>query len=139
MQNSYSLLARDDEQGVLEVCARDGIGYSPFSPLAGGWLTGKYRRGEQPPAGSRMTLRPGPYAHLERDEVFDALEAFERRAAERGDDAGCARDRVAARAAAGHGRRDRAAPARSTSSPRSTRVALELSPVERDELAELFP
>ena len=84
VQNSYSLLARDDEQGVLQVCAREGIGYSPFSPLAGGWLTGKYRRGEQPPAGSRMTQRPGPYAHLQRDEVFDTLEAFEQRAAERG-------------------------------------------------------
>ena len=48
-------------------CARDGVGYTPFSPLAGGWLTGKYRRGEEPPAGSRMTMRPEPYAHLDRD------------------------------------------------------------------------
>ena len=40
---------------VLPLCAREGLGYTPFSPLAGGWLTGKYRRGEEPPAGSRMT------------------------------------------------------------------------------------
>ena len=50
VQNSYSLLERDDEDGVLPVCAREGLGYTPFSPLAGGWLTGKYRRGEPLPA-----------------------------------------------------------------------------------------
>ena len=84
VQNSYSLLERDDERGgVLEVCAREGLGYTPFSPLAGGWLTGKYRRGEPPPEGSRMTLRPGPYEHLRHDRTFDALEAFEAQARER--------------------------------------------------------
>src|SRR5215213_1147956 len=61
VQNSYSLLDRADEDGVLEVCAREGLGYTPFSPLAGGWLTGKYRRDEPPPEGSRMTTRPEPY------------------------------------------------------------------------------
>jgi aryl-alcohol dehydrogenase-like predicted oxidoreductase len=45
-----------------------------FSPLAGGWLTGKYTRGTPFPAGSRMTLRPDPYAGLVRDDVFDSLE-----------------------------------------------------------------
>lgn len=84
VQNSYSLLERDDEDGVLELCAREGLGYTPFSPLAGGWLTGKYRRGEPPPEGSRMTLRPGPYEHLRSDRTFDALEAFEEQACERG-------------------------------------------------------
>ena len=69
---------------MLEICAREGLGYSPFSPLAGGWLTGKYRRGEPPPEGSRMTLRPGPYEHLRTDRTFDALEAFAERARERG-------------------------------------------------------
>jgi aryl-alcohol dehydrogenase-like predicted oxidoreductase len=84
VQNSYSLLERGDETSVLPVVAREGLGYTPFSPLAGGWLTGKYRRGEEPPAGSRMTLRPEPYAHLLDDGVFDGLEAFEAAAAERG-------------------------------------------------------
>ena len=83
VQNSYSLLDRDDEDGVLGVCAREGLGYTPFSPLAGGWLTGKYRRGEPLPAGSRMTMRPDPYLHLQEDRVFDALEAFEAEALER--------------------------------------------------------
>ena len=45
----------------------------------GGWLTGKYRRDEPAPEGSRMTLRPGPYEYLRTDAVFDALEALERR------------------------------------------------------------
>ena len=80
VQNSYSLLDRSDENGVLERCGRDGIAFTAFSPLAGGWLTGKYRRGEDPPPGSRMTLRPGPYVHLQEDRVFAALEAFEEQA-----------------------------------------------------------
>ena len=84
VQNSYSLLDREAEEGVLEVCAREGLGFTPFSPLAGGWLTGKYKRGEEPPAGSRMTLRPEPYLHLQEDGVFDRLEALEARAQERG-------------------------------------------------------
>jgi aryl-alcohol dehydrogenase-like predicted oxidoreductase len=78
VQNEYSLLAQG-AQRVLEVCERQGLGFTPFSPLAGGWLTGKYRRGETYPAGSRMTLRPGPYAELATDETFDALEALEAR------------------------------------------------------------
>jgi aryl-alcohol dehydrogenase-like predicted oxidoreductase len=84
VQNSYSLLDREAEQEVLPVCAEAGIGFTPFSPLAGGWLTGKYRRGEAPPAGSRMTMRPGPYEHLRADATFDALEALESLAADRG-------------------------------------------------------
>jgi aryl-alcohol dehydrogenase-like predicted oxidoreductase len=84
VQNSYSLLDRDDEQGVTAVCLREGLGYTPHSPLAGGGLTGKYRRNEPVPAGSRMTLRPEPYRQFETDAVYDALEAFEARAAERG-------------------------------------------------------
>ena len=61
VQNEYSLLARDAERDVLPLCAEHGIEFQAFSPLAGGWLTGKYSRGAQFPAGSRMTLRPGPY------------------------------------------------------------------------------
>src|SRR5581483_10568369 len=74
VQNSYSLLDRGDEAEVLPLCAERGLGYTPFGPLAGGWLTGKYRRDEPPPAGSRMTLRPEPYLHLDDDRVYDALD-----------------------------------------------------------------
>jgi aryl-alcohol dehydrogenase-like predicted oxidoreductase len=73
-QNSYSLLERRDEDALLPLCEERGVAYQAFSPLAGGWLTGKYRRSEPPPQGSRMTLRPGPYRHLERDSVYEGLE-----------------------------------------------------------------
>ena len=46
VQNEYSLLTREAELDVLPLCEREGLGFTPFSPLAGGWLTGKYRRGE---------------------------------------------------------------------------------------------
>ena len=84
VQNEYSLLRREAEAEILPVCEREGLGFTPFSPLAGGWLTGKYRRGEAYPAGSRMTLRPDPYADLVNDETFHALEEFEAAAADRG-------------------------------------------------------
>jgi len=74
IQNEYSLLARGDEAGVLPLCERDQVAYLVFSPLAGGWLTGKYRRGQPFPAGSRMTQRPGPYGSFVNDETFDRLE-----------------------------------------------------------------
>jgi aryl-alcohol dehydrogenase-like predicted oxidoreductase len=83
VQNSYSLLDREAENELLPLCAERGLGFTPFSPLAGGWLTGKYRRNEPPPAGSRMTVRPEPYEHLQSDAVFDLLEDLERQAAER--------------------------------------------------------
>ena len=84
VQNSYSLLERGDEAEVIPLCAEHGIEYQAFSPLAGGWLTGKYHRGEEAPAGSRMTLRPEPYRHLESDDVYDGLDALGRAASERG-------------------------------------------------------
>ena len=83
VQNEYNLLERGPEDGVLSVCEREGLGFTPFSPLAGGWLTGKYRRGRAYPPGSRMTLRPEPYAELENERTFRALEEFEATAAER--------------------------------------------------------
>jgi aryl-alcohol dehydrogenase-like predicted oxidoreductase len=73
IQNSYSLLERGDERELLALCARREVAYLAFSPLAGGWLTGKYRRGEPFPAGSRMSQRPGPYRELVTDRTFDAL------------------------------------------------------------------
>ncbi len=84
VQNSYSLLDRDAEREVLPLCAAEGLGFTPFSPLSGGWLTGKYRRGAALPEGSRMTMRPEPYEHLRADATFDALEGLDRLAAERG-------------------------------------------------------
>ncbi|MDQ2969455.1 MAG: aldo/keto reductase [Actinomycetota bacterium] len=76
VQNSYSLLDRSDEGGVAQLCNDLGIAYTPYSPLAGGWLTGKYKRDEPAPDGSRMALRPGPYEHLRRPKTFTALDRF---------------------------------------------------------------
>ena len=83
IQNSYSLLARGDEDELLPLCAREQVSYSVYSPLAGGWLTGKYRRGQEFPAGSRMTQRPDPYAAFVSDAVFERLERLETLAAQR--------------------------------------------------------
>jgi aryl-alcohol dehydrogenase-like predicted oxidoreductase len=84
VQNSYSLLDRDAEAEILPLCTERGLGFTPFSPLAGGWLTGKYRRNESPPPGSRMTVRPEPYEHFRDDAVFDLLEELERKAEQEG-------------------------------------------------------
>jgi aryl-alcohol dehydrogenase-like predicted oxidoreductase len=80
VQNSYSLLDREAEREVLPLRAEHGLGFTPYSPLAGGWLTGKYARGAPPPAGSRMSLRPQPYEHLRTDEVFDELDRLRQEA-----------------------------------------------------------
>ncbi len=77
VQNSYSLLDRGVEEDILPLCEELGLGFTPFSPLAGGWLTGKYRRGAAVPEGSRMTMRPEPYEHLRDDAVYDRLERLE--------------------------------------------------------------
>jgi aryl-alcohol dehydrogenase-like predicted oxidoreductase len=84
IQNSYSLLARQDEPELLPLCAERGVAYLAFSPLAGGWLTGKYRRGAPYPAGSRMTQRPGPYSELATGRTFDALDRLQAIATSRG-------------------------------------------------------
>lgn len=58
VQNHYSLLHREPEAGVLDACERDGMAFLPFFPLANGVLTGKYRKGEPPPEGTRMAGLP---------------------------------------------------------------------------------
>jgi aryl-alcohol dehydrogenase-like predicted oxidoreductase len=83
VQNSYSLLDRSAEREMLPLCADQRIGFTAFSPLAGGWLTGKYRS-KQYPDGSRMTLRPEPYLHLATDRVFHGLDALAEAARARG-------------------------------------------------------
>ena len=86
VQNSYSLLDRSAEREMFPLCEECGVGFTAFSPLAGGWLSGKYRAAEAYPEGSRMTLRPEPYRHLESEQVFSALTAFAKEAAVRGVD-----------------------------------------------------
>ncbi|MGN6792552.1 MAG: aldo/keto reductase, partial [Streptosporangiaceae bacterium] len=84
IQNSYSLLARQDGAELLPLCAQRDVAYLAFSPLAGGWLTGKYRSGEPFPAGSRMTQRPEPYQGFLDNKTFHALDQLGQIATRRG-------------------------------------------------------
>ena len=84
VQNSYSLLDREAEREVLPLCAEHGLGFTPFSPLAGGWLAGRYRRGEAPPEGSRLATRPGPYAAYDEERVYAGVDRLAGDAARRG-------------------------------------------------------
>ena len=137
VQNSYSLLERGDEQDVIPLCAARGIAYQAYSPLAGGWLTGKYRRGARYPAGSRMTMRPDVYAHLDEDRVYSGLDALADAAAAREVSMGG----LALAWALGHP--DVAAIVVGPRRPDQLEavreaLSLELSPDERDELTSFF-
>jgi aryl-alcohol dehydrogenase-like predicted oxidoreductase len=79
VQNEYNLLEREAEAEVLPACERVGMGFLPYFPLASGLLTGKYRRGEPPPPGTRLAGRPERLT----DELFDRIEALESYAEER--------------------------------------------------------
>ncbi len=79
-QNQYSLLRREAEEELLPICERLGIGVLPYFPLVSGLLTGKYRRGEPRPEGTRLSGRDQVFT----EETFDRLEALERYAEERG-------------------------------------------------------
>lgn len=63
VQNRFNLLERDDEHnGVLEACLKLGLQYTPYSPLAGGLLSGKYTFSGEIPEGTRIGQRPDLYA-----------------------------------------------------------------------------
>ncbi|HET7376955.1 MAG TPA: aldo/keto reductase, partial [Anaerolineae bacterium] len=81
VQNSYSLLDRTDEREMFPLCQDQHLGHTPFSPLAGGWLTGKYRAGEPFPAGSRMVLRPD-FQSLANEQTYPALNTLQHYATE---------------------------------------------------------
>jgi aryl-alcohol dehydrogenase-like predicted oxidoreductase len=83
VQNRYSLLDRTVEAEVTPACEKFGLGILPFFPLEYGLLTGKYRRGETAPDGSRAALDPTRSGWLDRAD-WDRIEALEAYAAERG-------------------------------------------------------
>ncbi len=60
-QPPYSLLVRGIERDVLPVCERYGMGVIPWSPLAGGWLSGRYRKGDETPSSTRSERLPWRY------------------------------------------------------------------------------
>jgi len=77
-QPPYSLLVRGIETEVLPVCERYGMGVIPWSPLAGGWLTGRYRKGQDAPDSSRAQRMPARYDLSDPANAakLDAAEAF---------------------------------------------------------------
>jgi aryl-alcohol dehydrogenase-like predicted oxidoreductase len=83
-QNQYSLLERRVEHEVLPACERFGLGFLPFFPLASGLLSGKYKRGEAPPEGTRLAAWGPRGAQALNDKNFDKVEKLEAWAAERG-------------------------------------------------------
>lgn len=84
LQSGYSLLDQTAASDAFGVCAGSGIGFTAYSPLAGGWLAGRYRAGQPFPPGSRMTLRPQPYRHWENERTFAAIDALDSAARDRG-------------------------------------------------------
>lgn len=84
-QNQYSLLDRNDvERDVAPVCARLGLGILPYFPLASGLLTGKYRRGQEPPEGTKFANFRERAAERMTEANFDVVEALEGLAGDRG-------------------------------------------------------
>lgn len=85
-QPPYSIFARGVEADVLPTCVRHGIGVIVWSPLNGGWLTGKYRRGQAPPAGSRAEREPDHFDFDDpiRERKLDLVDALSDLAAEAG-------------------------------------------------------
>jgi len=77
VQNRYSLLDRSIEEEVVPACETFGLGVLPYFPLEYGLLTGKYRRGEGAPAGSRADLDPSRAQWLQ-DADWDRIEAVEK-------------------------------------------------------------
>ena len=59
LQPQYNLLVRDIEFELVDVCGNEDIGILPWSPLAGGWLTGKYQRDQLPTGATRLGEEPG--------------------------------------------------------------------------------
>jgi aryl-alcohol dehydrogenase-like predicted oxidoreductase len=83
MQSHYHLLEREVEREVLPYCAAYGVGFVPYFPLAGGFLTGKYRRDQPAPAGSRGESSEYVKGYMT-DSNYTKIEKLESWAAERG-------------------------------------------------------
>ena len=85
-QPPYSLLVRGIERDVLPVCAQFGMGVIPWSPLAGGWLSGRYRKGQEAPDSTRSGRIPWRYdlSLPENQRKLDAADALAQLAEEAG-------------------------------------------------------
>jgi aryl-alcohol dehydrogenase-like predicted oxidoreductase len=85
-QPPYSIFARGIETSVLPTCDRYGMGVIPWSPLAGGWLTGRYRRGSDAPSGGRASRVPERFDYdlPENQRKLDVVEELLKVAADAG-------------------------------------------------------
>jgi aryl-alcohol dehydrogenase-like predicted oxidoreductase len=82
IQNEYNLIKRDDERDVFLLCQDHKLSVTPYSPMAGGVLSGKYARDQMPPPDSRVAQWPG--GHLPSPKQFDAIDRLSKEAAKRG-------------------------------------------------------
>jgi aryl-alcohol dehydrogenase-like predicted oxidoreductase len=76
IQNRYSLIARDDDAGVLPIARAESISYTPYSPLAAGLLAGRYLNGEEAEHGSRLSTQVPTMGALEDQAVVDKARRF---------------------------------------------------------------
>ena len=76
VQNEYSVLAREAREEVLPACRELGLSFMPYFPLASGLLTGKYRKGQPPPPGTRLAGRGDELMNDERLDLVERLMAF---------------------------------------------------------------
>jgi aryl-alcohol dehydrogenase-like predicted oxidoreductase len=83
IQSEYHMLERSVEREVLPYCQAHHVGFVPYYPLAGGFLTGKYRRNEPPPPGSRGESNPRVQRYMS-SMYYDVIERLTHWAAERG-------------------------------------------------------
>jgi aryl-alcohol dehydrogenase-like predicted oxidoreductase len=89
LQPQYNLLVREIEWEIIPACSAEGLGLLPWSPLGGGWLTGKYRRNERPKGATRLGENPnrGVEAYDRRSGVertWDVIAAVQEIAVARG-------------------------------------------------------
>lgn len=87
IQPRYNLLYREIETELLPLCRSEGLGVIVYNPMAGGFLSGKYQKGEDPWEGNRFTLGTAGRRYQQRywhDEYFDAMDEFKQAAESRG-------------------------------------------------------
>ncbi len=88
LQPQYSLLVREIEYEIVPAALDAGLGLLPWSPLGGGWLTGKYRRDQRPAGATRLGEDPGrgmeAWDRRGTDRTWDVIDAVQRIAEDRG-------------------------------------------------------